>query len=117
MAFREVLDGLVRAGGGVKGALLLDAEGESVLEAGENDFRQHLIGAHQGLALGVARRTSDRYGLGSVQCMVSRYGRGSVVVRPLRDGYYLVLSLAQGGDVPLAVQRSQWAQQLMNEEL
>ncbi len=117
MPFREVLDELVRAGDGVRGALLLDGEGEHVLDAGESGFRQHLIGAYQGLALAEARRTHARYELGSVQCMVSRYREGSLILRPLKDGYYLIVSLHADGHLARALHRSARAQRAMNEEL
>jgi predicted regulator of Ras-like GTPase activity (Roadblock/LC7/MglB family) len=118
MPFREILDGLVREeGGGVRGALMLDSEGERVLEAGESGYRHQLIGAYQGLALTAARRTHDRYEVGAVQLMVCRYTEGCVILRPLKDGYYLILTLDAGADVARAVHRSERAQDRMNEAL
>jgi predicted regulator of Ras-like GTPase activity (Roadblock/LC7/MglB family) len=117
MPFRSILDGLVRSGRGVRGALMLDCEGERVLESGEAGYRHHLIGAYQGLALENARRTNDRYQAGSVECMVCRYTDGSIILRPLKDGYYLIVSLAADADVPRAVHLSEGAQQRMNEAL
>ena len=117
MPFRSILDGLVRDGRGVKGALMLDVEGERVLESGEAGYRQHLIGAYQGLALENAQRTNERYAAGSVECMVCRYTEGSVILRPLKDGYYLIVSLEAGADVARAVHLTETAMQKMNDAL
>ncbi len=40
-----------------------------------------------------------------------------MVVRPLKDGYYLVVCLADGGAVPVLVHRTAEARGRMNEEL
>ncbi len=32
--------------------------------------------------------------MGGIGCLVFRYKAGTLVLRPLRDGYYLVISLA-----------------------
>jgi predicted regulator of Ras-like GTPase activity (Roadblock/LC7/MglB family) len=117
MPYRAVLEQLVRSVRGVRAALMFDSEGEVVLEAGERSDRHRLIGAYQGLALAAARRTFETYAAGRVRYMVYRYDGGRVILRPLLDGYYLVLSLAADGDLPHGVYLSEEAQARMNAAL
>lgn len=100
MPFQRLLDSLLGVPG-VVGALLLDGEGEVAIESGARDVRHRLIGAYQGIALAAARRVHSRYGLGETRVLACRYDWGLVVARPLKDGYYLIVSLAP--DRPLGV--------------
>jgi hypothetical protein len=54
---------------------------------------------------------------GGVALLTWRYDRGAVVVRPLKDGYYLVVCLGGGGLAPVLVHRTAEAQARMNEAL
>ncbi len=117
MPYQRLLEELVRGVRGAQGALLLDATGEVVVEAGAKDDRHRLIGAYQGIALTLAHRTSARYAVGSIGHICCRYAWGHVVLRPLRDGYYLVLSVAAEGSLGEAVYRSAATQDKMNAEL
>jgi len=106
MPYQRLLDDLVRAVD-ASGALLLDAEGD----------RHRLIGAYKGLALATVRKTVHRHGGGDIAYLLYRYTDGVVILRPLKDGYYLVLSLPVGGRVGEALHRSGRAQESFNREL
>ena len=86
---------------GARAALLLDATGEVVMESGMRDDRLRLVGAFQGIALGGAQRAAARHDVGPVRELVSRYEQGYVMLRPLKDGYYLVLLLGPRASVAL----------------
>ena len=116
MPYQRVLDDLVSAVD-ASGALLLDAEGEVVVEGGARDDRHRLIGAYKGLALATVRKTVHRHGGGDIAYLLYRYTDGVVILRPLKDGYYLVLSLPVGGRVGEALHRSGRAQESFNREL
>ncbi len=103
MPYRAILEGLLREVPGSRTALLLDGQGEVVVGAGDLDERHRLIGAHQGIALGMASRTASRFEVGGIETLVWRHAEGAVVLATLNDGYYLVLSL--GPDVPPALAR------------
>ena len=62
---------------GAQGAILLDANGERVVESGERRERLRLIGAYQGIALSRARDVRDRYATGEVRHIVCQYTDGS----------------------------------------
>ena len=117
MPYLQILEDLVRSVRGAEGALLLDSEGEVVVQAGSRDFRHRLIGAYQGIALHVARRIGKRHGAGEVASLTCRYAASSLVVRPLKDGYFLVLSVGPAGLVADAERRSDQARTRLDEAL
>jgi len=117
MPYRGVLESLVRSVRGVRAALMFDSVGEVVLEAGERADQHRLIGAYQGLALTAARRTFERHAAGGIRYMLCCYAGGRVILRPLKDGYYLVLSLSADSDLPRGIHRSEGAQATMNAAL
>lgn len=102
---------------GAEGALLLDSEGEVVVQSGTGAFRHRLIGAYQGISLSVARRIGASHGTGALQSMICRYSGASLILRPLKDGYYFVLALAPGGRLADAVRRSESARRRIDQEL
>ena len=88
-----LLDRLVERVEGARAAVLLDEEGERVVESGARDYRHRLIGAYQGIALIAAQRALGELA-GPIDYILCRYDWGAVVLRPMRDGYYLILSLS-----------------------
>ena len=116
MPYQRLLDELVRHTG-AEGALLLDSEGEVVVEAGAKDERHRLIGAYQGINQAAVRRSAHRNMAGSIHYVLYRYAGAAIVLRPLKDGYYLVLSLRPGPAVAVGVHRSAQVQERMNAEL
>jgi predicted regulator of Ras-like GTPase activity (Roadblock/LC7/MglB family) len=117
MDLKAHLDQLVRAVDGAQGAVLLDATGELVVEAGPPDDRQRLIGAYQGIGLSQAQKLAEQYRLGGIDYVLCRYRRGQVILRPLKDGYYLVLSLQPDANLALGLHRSRLSREHMNEEI
>jgi predicted regulator of Ras-like GTPase activity (Roadblock/LC7/MglB family) len=101
---------------GAEGALLLDSEGEVVVQAG-GDFRHRLIGAYQGISLAIARRIGARHGAGELSALTCRYSQAALVLRPLKDGYYFVLALAPGAALADAERRSERARARIDQEL
>jgi predicted regulator of Ras-like GTPase activity (Roadblock/LC7/MglB family) len=115
--YAAILDGLVRSVHRVEGALMLDGTGELVVAAGAAQTRQRLIGAYQGIVLGQAQRMAVRHALGGVRYMLWRHGGGTVIVRPLKDGYYLVVSLEPDGDVARGLHLSADVQERLDQAL
>lgn len=117
MPYQAMLDDLVGRLGGAPAALLLDSEGEVVVESGLRDERHRLIGAYQGIALAATRRILDRYDAGRPGLVVCRYARRNVILRPLSHGYYLVLALAPEAGLAQALRRSAEAALRLQAEL
>ena len=117
MPYLRLLEDLMRRVPGAQGALLLDATGEVVVEVGARDHRHRLIGAYQGIALATVQRASARHAVGPIRHIHCRYAWGHVILRPLRDGYYLVLSLAPDSKVGRGIYCSGSTQDKINAEL
>jgi predicted regulator of Ras-like GTPase activity (Roadblock/LC7/MglB family) len=112
-----VLQKLLEAVAGAQAALLLDAQGEVVVEAGLRDDRHRLIAAYHGIALSTVQRTTERYPVGDLHLVACRYTWGSVILRPLKDGYYLIVSLLPAASLAAGVRHSAQAQQTLNAEI
>ena len=117
MPYQSLLDGLMRAVAGARGALLLDETGELVMASGSRDESEHLRGAYQGIALAALQRVAARYKMGAVEYVLCRYDQGHVILRPLREGYYLVFSLMPDADLARGLRHSAEAQLRLNEVL
>jgi predicted regulator of Ras-like GTPase activity (Roadblock/LC7/MglB family) len=117
MPFQRLLDDLARQVAGVQAALLLDSEGEVAIKTGSDDERHRLIGAYQGIALTLARKTNARHGAGGVRYITCRYRWGQVILWPLKDGYYLVVSMTPQSRLAYGIERSALIQERMNAAL
>jgi len=117
MVYQALLSELLLAVDGAYGALLLDASGEVVVEAGLGEDRHRLIGAYQGIALSTARKIVERYAMGGIGHIVCRYTWGGVIVWPLKEGYYLTLSLPPEASIPRILYSSLGTRQRLNDAL
>jgi len=117
LPYRRILERLLDRVPGAVSALLLDAQGELVVGAGSLDERQRLIGAYAGISLGMALRSADRQAAGPIRHVLWRHERGSVVLCPLKDGYYLVVSLGPLALVGGGVRHAEAAGRLLDEEI
>jgi predicted regulator of Ras-like GTPase activity (Roadblock/LC7/MglB family) len=115
--YRAILDELLAQVPGSQTALLLDGQGEVVVGAGDLDERHRLIGAYQGIALGIVSRTASRFGIGGIDSLAWRHAAGSVILATLHDGYYLVLSLGPRAPAAMARHRCERARDRLNREL
>jgi predicted regulator of Ras-like GTPase activity (Roadblock/LC7/MglB family) len=93
LPYRRIIEALLERVPGARTALLLDAQGEVVVGAGDLGEQQRLIGAYEGIALGIAGRIAGRFDLGPVRSLIWRHAGGAVVLATLKDGYHVVLSL------------------------
>jgi predicted regulator of Ras-like GTPase activity (Roadblock/LC7/MglB family) len=106
MLYVPVLETLLASVKGAQAALLLDPEGEVVVEAGDKEWRHRLIGAYEGIALSTLRGIVNRHEMGALDYVARRHAGGSVLLRPLKDGYYLIVSLSPEAPMAEAIHRS-----------
>jgi predicted regulator of Ras-like GTPase activity (Roadblock/LC7/MglB family) len=93
LPYRRILERLLARVAGGRAALLLDSQGELVVGAGDLGEKERLIGAYSGITLGMAQRSATRCRAGAIDHLVWRHDNGSVVICPLKDGYYVALFL------------------------
>ncbi len=117
MPYLAILEKLLRAMAGAHAALLLDAYGEVVVEAGAKDMRHRLIGAYQGIAFATARRAAERHEIGQIDQFCCRYATGTIALTALKDDYYLIVSLAPEASLAACLWHSALAREELNVEL
>jgi predicted regulator of Ras-like GTPase activity (Roadblock/LC7/MglB family) len=117
MAFQRLLQRLVRSVSGAQAAVMMDPGGEVVFQAGDDHERHGLIGAYQGIGLMRLKSAEASCDTGQVHHVHSRYCDGQVILRPLKGGYYLVLSLRPDANLGQAIHRSAEAQLRLDAEL
>lgn len=116
--FKEILKKMVDAVPGARGAVFADWEGESVehyYSGPEYDIK--LVGAHQGILLNIMGEVSTGCGLGGVRCMLVTTGKGKLLVRPVKDGYYLAMLLGPSASGGLAMRAAETAAAELIDEI
>ena len=117
MPYLRILEALRSRVTGTRAVLLLDSQGELVVGAGDLGERERLIGAYSGITLGMALRAASRHGAGPIDHLVWRYENGSVVICPLKDGYYLAVFLDADAFVAAGVRSAQDARLVLDAEI
>jgi predicted regulator of Ras-like GTPase activity (Roadblock/LC7/MglB family) len=117
LPYRRILENLRARVAGARAALLADSQGELVVGTGELGERERLIGAYAGITLGMALRGTERHDAGRIDHIVWRHEHGSIVICPLKDGYYLALFLGPDALVAAGVQRAKEARLPLDEEI
>ena len=117
MPYLRILETLRSRVAGVRAALLLDSQGELVVGAGDLGETERLLGAYSGIALGMALRAAARLQAGGIDHLVWRHDNGSIVICPLKDGYYVAVFLGPEALVAAAVRRAQEARPPLDEEI
>ena len=117
--FRAMLQQMVEAIPGGRGAIFLDHEGEAVERYGEEmtDYQLQVIGAYQGIFLSQLRRLCEdlRHGL------PSRFRIGcrdaNLYILDLKDGYYLVAVTSPESNEGIAWQQVMKTSERLLEEI
>lgn len=106
-SFKNILERLVHAVPGAIGAVIIDADGETVDYAGTLPaFHTKLMGAHLRIALDAIEKSPE----GATRQLLVRARRASFLVRSLPDGYALAIASIRGAfDVsPRALMQAEW---------
>jgi predicted regulator of Ras-like GTPase activity (Roadblock/LC7/MglB family) len=92
--FRLILHELIATTTGALAALFLDYEGETVELVCEHDLNDHdlrILGAYQGIFLAQLRALCAQIEAGEPRRFKVEFTETSVLLRDIRDGYYVVL--------------------------
>jgi predicted regulator of Ras-like GTPase activity (Roadblock/LC7/MglB family) len=93
MIFQRILDALVHSLAGLRAAVLLDNEGETVVASHRDgdDHSHRVVGAYQGIYLRDLTRAFARCGLGEIRGFTIGFDDARIFTETLQDGYYVVL--------------------------
>src|SRR5437868_262741 len=107
---------------GAIGAVFLDRGGEavslfaeSVFEIGADGLRA--VGAYEGIFLSDLKRTCERLGAGRLDRLTIDFEHARVLSCNLKEGYYLVLVIAAGGNEGIAAERLRRCRERLIAEL
>ncbi|HEY6844547.1 MAG TPA: roadblock/LC7 domain-containing protein [Thermoanaerobaculia bacterium] len=110
MVFQKILREMLQSTPGAIGAVFLDREGEAVdlfaedvFEIGDDGLRT--LGAYAGIFLSKVRRACETADAGEPLMLTLDFAKVKVFSCSLKDGYYLVLIVANTASEGVTVQR------------
>lgn len=118
MEIKEALGSLVKRVGGGIASVLISSEGE-IIEFYSDDKSHDLewIGARYGVVVRDILSTVKRLDQGVVRSIVVELDRGSLVVTPLGDLFFLILLIDQEGNLGQAAFHGRMAALALEKEL
>jgi len=117
MAFERILKELTDATG-ANGAIMLANDGEVVAaHAARDGLDIDLIGAHHGIILSIIKDASSRSDFKDILSVSITTDTNRLAISTLKEGYYMVLSIARAIPVGRALYESERAARLLEEEM
>jgi predicted regulator of Ras-like GTPase activity (Roadblock/LC7/MglB family) len=118
MKIKEELRSLIKAVEGGMACILISSEGEAIeFSSDVKDPDVEWVGARFGVVVRDILSTVKRLNQGTVRSMVVELEKGSLVVTPLRDGFFLMFLLHPGGNLGQALFRCKIAASALEKEL
>ncbi|WP_020676680.1 roadblock/LC7 domain-containing protein [Geopsychrobacter electrodiphilus] len=94
MPFKILLQEMLDRLPGAQGAIIADWEGEAVDQVARiDDFEIKVLGAHKGIILTRLRETLHRLDGGELEEVLIQYENAKVLIVPLNEDYFLVLTI------------------------
>lgn len=118
MSFENLLAGMVKSVEGAMGAIFLDSECEYVQYYGTIDsFRHKLLGAYQGILLGLIRKSVEKLRLSGLDKIVTEYENANFVTKSLKSGYFLVLVMEPDANLGKGINEMERVAVHFNDEI
>lgn len=118
MPFKAILMQLVEVTPHASGAILADWEGEAVEQhCLYDDYELKLVGAHKGIILNRMKEVHAALAAGKMQDAVITSGKQHVIIGAVGPDYSLVMTLASGAMIGLALHRFRHAVKLLEKEI
>jgi predicted regulator of Ras-like GTPase activity (Roadblock/LC7/MglB family) len=118
MPFKAILTQLVEVTPHASGAILADWEGEAVEQhCLYDDYELKLMGAHKGIILNRMKDVHAALAAGKMQDAVITSGKQQVIIGTVGPDYSLVMTLASGAMIGLALHRFRQAVKLLEKEI
>jgi predicted regulator of Ras-like GTPase activity (Roadblock/LC7/MglB family) len=116
--FSEILEEVVKAVPGARGAIFVDWEGEAVdtfSTIGTTAIK--LVGAHWGIVYYQARSALEKQDVGAVEELILTFADQQVIIRRVTDEYMVIMTLQDGGNLGRALGKLDWAITKLREEM
>ena len=118
MPFKAILMQLVEDIPLASGAILADWEGEAVEQhCLYDDYELKLLGAHKGIILNRMKDVHSALAAGEIQDAVITSGKQQVIIGAVGPDYSLVMTLANGAMIGLALHRFWQVVKLLEKEI
>ncbi len=118
MPFSKILSAMVDSVEGALGAIFMDSECEYVQYYGQIDsFRQKLMGAYQGILLGLVRNAGQKLDIQTLTILVTEYEHAKFVTKTLKSGYFIVLVMGPESNIGKGLKEIERVAAIINEEI
>jgi predicted regulator of Ras-like GTPase activity (Roadblock/LC7/MglB family) len=118
MPFTKLLTRMVESVEGAQGAIFLDGDCEYVQYAGHIDsFRHKLLGAYQGILLGLIRKSIAKLRVSGLDKIVTEYESATFITKNLRGDYFMVLVLGSTGNIGQGIREVDRTAERINQEI
>lgn len=96
MPFKEIMRNLVETIPGARGAIFVDWEGEAVdqYSLDEDIYQLKVMGAYKGVILNLINEAQKSVDSKEIKTVTVRMDRYSVILAPVKEGYYIALVMA-----------------------
>jgi predicted regulator of Ras-like GTPase activity (Roadblock/LC7/MglB family) len=116
--FAKILETVVTALPGARGAVFVDWEGEMVdCYARVSDLAIRLVGAHWGIIFKQVKAIFEEHQHGTLQEVVLLLSGEQVVIRRVTDDYVAIIALEKGENLGKALSMMQRAGKMLLEEM
>jgi predicted regulator of Ras-like GTPase activity (Roadblock/LC7/MglB family) len=113
----KILENMLSTLNGARSAILLDGEGETVAEAGDNAADMRFRGAWKEIHLDHIREIAQRLRLGNVHAVLFSLDEGNELIIPVEGEYSLLIFLSPFTQVQEAMAKSKAAAELLQVEI
>jgi len=119
MPFRKILKNLVESMPGAIGAVFADYEGETVDFYSSNDepYQLKVIGAHNCAILNLINKAQKKVRGGDVSTVTLKMDNFSIIITPVKQGYYLLVTLKNSSMMEKACYRIKKAVKALIDEM
>ena len=98
MPFKAIMRNLVETIPGARGAIFVDWEGEAVDQYSVDDdvYQLKVMGAYKGVILNLINEAHKTVDGADIKTVIVRMDKYSIILAPVKDGYYVALVLQEG---------------------
>jgi predicted regulator of Ras-like GTPase activity (Roadblock/LC7/MglB family) len=113
----QILNNMINSVQGASAAMFLAGDGESIVQAGENNTDIKIMGAWKEIHLDQIKEITGRLQLGSVKAVLFSLDRGNELIVPVEPDYCLILFMSSYTDIRQAMTEVEKAIVLIKKDI